>query len=192
MNGVPEEIARVQRQAELIHSAQTVQQALDGLARQLDAALARSNPLILCVMTGGLIPTGWLLPRLHFPLQLDYVHATRYRGDTRGRDLEWRARPADPVRERVVLLVDDIFDEGLTLARIAEDCRAQGARQVFSAVLVRKQHDRHRGGLRPDFVGLTAPDRYLFGCGLDYKNYLRNLPALYAVPEAFETQGNQS
>ncbi|MGH8283787.1 MAG: hypoxanthine-guanine phosphoribosyltransferase [Gammaproteobacteria bacterium] len=177
-----EEVRRVQQEAELVHSEQVVDSATVRLAEEITQVLSDSNPLVLCVMIGGLIPAGWLLPKLHFPLQLDYVHATRYRGDTGGHELTWRMRPSISVRDRVVLLVDDIFDEGVTLSRIVHDCRSLGARQVFTAVLVKKLHDRARNSMHPDFAGLTAPDRYLFGCGLDYKGYLRNLPAIYAIP----------
>jgi hypoxanthine phosphoribosyltransferase len=179
-----DKIARLQEEADLVHSQQAVQVALESLAKDIETSLAGSNPLVLCLMIGGLTATGWLLPRLSFPLQLDYIHATRYRGDLRGHDLEWHARPMIPVCDRTILLIDDIFDRGETLTQVADDCRMRGARQVFSAVLVRKQ--RAHSGMQPDFIGLEAPDRYLFGCGLDYKNYLRNLPAIYAVPRDFD------
>ncbi|HVA55796.1 MAG TPA: hypoxanthine-guanine phosphoribosyltransferase [Gammaproteobacteria bacterium] len=184
MSDLLAEIERVQREAELLHSEQAVQAALKSLAGRITKILADSNPLVLCVMNGGLVPTGWLLPMLRFPLQLDYIHATRYRGGTRGHDLEWRVRPEIPVRARSILLIDDIFDEGVTLTHVVDYCSKQGAQQVFTAVLIRKQ--RMHNGLQPDFVGLEAPDRYLFGCGLDYKNYLRNLPAIYAMPDDFD------
>lgn len=184
MSDLLAEIARVQREAELVHSEHAVQAALKRLAGKITEILSDSNPLVLCVMNGGLVPTGWLLPMLGFPLQLDYIHATRYRGGVRGRDLEWRVRPEIPVHARNILLIDDIFDEGVTLTHVVDDCRKQGAQQVFTAVLIRKQH--RNNGLQPDFVGLEAPDRYLFGCGLDYKKYLRNLPAIYAMPDDFD------
>jgi len=187
MSDLLAEIARLQREAVLVYSEQAVQAALKRLAEKITEILADSNPLVLCVMNGGLVPTGWLLPMLRFPLQLDYIHATRYRGGIRGHDLEWRVRPEIPVHARSILLIDDIFDEGVTLKHVVDDCRNQGAQQVVTAVLIRKQ--RMRNGLEPDFIGLDAPDRYLFGCGLDYKNYLRNLPAIYAIPEDFVKRG---
>ncbi len=188
MSDLLAEIAHVQREAELLHSAQAVQGAIRRLAGRITGTLKDSNPLVLCVMNGGLVPTGWLLPMLSFPLQLDYIHATRYRGEIRGRDLEWRVRPSMPVKARTILLIDDIFDQGVTLTHIVDDCCKQGALQVFTAVLVRKQ--RTSNGLQPDFIGLDAPDRYLFGCGLDYKNYLRNLPAIYAMPDDLHSTGD--
>ncbi len=178
----PEEARRVLEHADLLHDREAVEAALSRLAQAVTERLAQRNPLILCVMQGGLVPTGLLLPRLDFPLQVDYIHATRYRGDTRGGELRWIARPATPLLDRVVLLVDDIHDEGLTLEAIARECRAAGAAEVYSAVLVNKVHDR-KHGLRADFAGLDVPDRYVFGYGMDYKEYLRNVPGIYAVRE---------
>lgn len=187
MTEIPEEIIRIEREAKLLHSENAVKRAITRLAKNISEVLENSNPLILCVMNGGLLPTGWLLPLLHFPLQLDYVHVTRYRGGTRGHELEWRARPSIPQLKRTILLIDDIYDVGITLSQIANDCLSHGALRVLTAVLVRKQRDRNV--MQPDFIGLEAPDRYLFGCGMDYKNYLRNLPAIYVLPSKYEKNG---
>ncbi len=172
------------RTADLLHSEQMVEAALDRMAAQITAQLADSNPLLLCVLTGGIIPTGKLTTRLDFPLQLDYLHATRYRGATRGGELNWIAHPSISLRDRVVLVVDDILDEGTTLAAIIEHCRDEGATQVYSAVLVDKLHDRKFHDIKADFTGLEVPDRYVFGYGMDYKDYLRNAPGIYAVQGA--------
>lgn len=183
MSSITSEEARaVFERADRLYDREDVEQALDYLATQLNEHLAGSDPLVLCVMQGGLIPGGLLLPRLGFPLQMDYIHATRYRGDTRGGKLNWIVRPSSPLQDKVVLLIDDIHDEGLTLDAIARDCRAAGAAAVYSAVLVNKIHDR-KHGLRADFSGLDVPDRYVFGYGMDYKGYLRNVPGIYALRE---------
>lgn len=178
----PEEARTVLEQADRLYDAKQVDDALARLAAELNARLADSNPLVLCIMQGGLIPGGMLLPRLDFPLQMDYIHATRYGADTSGGELRWIVRPSSPLKDRVVLLIDDIHDEGLTLNAIARDCRAAGAAAVYSAVLVNKIHDR-KHGLEADFKGLDVPDRYVFGYGMDYKTYLRNTPGIYAVKE---------
>ncbi|HET6724623.1 MAG TPA: hypoxanthine-guanine phosphoribosyltransferase [Gammaproteobacteria bacterium] len=181
------EIRAVQARASLLHSSAEVQAALDNMATAVRERLADRNPLLLCVMTGGVMTTTWLAERLHFPLQIDYVHLTRYDGGIAGSDkAAMVATPRLPLAGRHVLLIDDIYDEGITLRRLVDYCREQGAADVASAVLVRKRHDRNRGGIEPDIVGLEVEDRYVFGCGLDYKNYLRNLPAIYAVDESDE------
>ncbi len=157
-----------------------VEQAIDGLADAIEKRLAGCNPLVLCVLTGGIALVGQLLPRLCFPLQLDYLHATRYNNQTHGKELAWIAHPTTPLVGRTVLVVDDILDEGLTMAAIIEYCRKAGAREVFTAVLVRKDCPR-QVELCPDFVGLEIPNRYVFGYGMDYRGYWRNAPGIYAV-----------
>lgn len=180
MSVTPQQAEQVYREADCLYSRAEVEAAIAGMANAITLQLSDSNPLVLCVMTGALIPMGQLLTHLDFPLQIDYVHATRYRGETCGGELHWLARPRTPLQDRVVLVVDDILDEGVTLQAILEELRAQGARAVYSAVLVEKEHTR-KNGLQADFVGLTVPDRYVFGYGMDYKDYLRNAPGIYAV-----------
>lgn len=173
----------VRKRAEKLHDRAGVEAALDRIAGEIDAAFEGEVVLYLPILQGGLIPAGMLAPRLGVDIEQDYVHATRYRGDTTGHDLIWRSRPMAPLAGRCVLVVDDILDEGLTLKAIVEWCREQGARRVASAVLVKKEHDRREPGLDADFVGLTVPDRYVFGCGLDYRERFRNIPGIYAVAD---------
>jgi hypoxanthine phosphoribosyltransferase len=178
----PEQATEVLARAELLYSQNEVELALDRMAEQIISRLSGRNPVVLCVLNGALIPLGHLLTRLPFPLRQDYIHATRYRGDTSGAELEWIGRPGTPLEGETVLVVDDILDEGVTLAAILEHCRQAGAKSVYSAVLVEKSHLRGNG-FKADFVGLTVPDRYVFGFGMDYKGYLRNTPEIYAAHE---------
>ncbi|MDH5435565.1 MAG: hypoxanthine-guanine phosphoribosyltransferase [Gammaproteobacteria bacterium] len=182
MSITPEHVKQVLASADLLHSADAVQQAVDVMAKDIEKKLEDTNPLVLCVMVGGLIPGGWLLSRLNFPLNMDYIHATRYRGNTSGGKLHWIAKPSMPLKDRVVLIIDDILDEGITLSEIVKDCEAEGAKAVYTAALVAKKHNRGNGH-EATFVGLEVEDRYVFGCGMDYKGYLRNLPGIYAVSE---------
>ena len=165
-----------------LHSPEAVNAALDRMAVELKKKVGGNNPLLLCIMTGGIVPAGLLLPRLDFPLQVDYIHATRYRDKTHGGELKWIVKPSSPVRGRVVVLIDDIHDEGLTLAAITNECKSYGAARVISAVLINKLHDR-KNNTAADVVGLDVEDRYVFGCGMDYKGYWRNAPGIYAVKE---------
>lgn len=176
------QVEAVFSRAEMLHSGVEVEQALDRMAQAVAAELKGKDPLLLCVMNGAVIPAALLMVRLDFPLRLDYVHATRYRGATRGGELDWLRHPEQSLKGEHVLIVDDIFDEGATLALIADYCRGQGAETVRSAVLVEKLRSRQTD-YRPDFVGLRVADRYLFGAGMDYQEYLRNLPGIYAVAE---------
>lgn len=179
MSITPEQAQQVLDKADCLHDEAAVDAALDRMAAQITERLRECNPLILCVMTGAVIPTGLLVPRLHFPLQLDYIHATRYTGKTRGGELAWIAKPQHELKGRHVLIVDDILDEGITLEALVKSCIDAGAAEVLSAVLVEKLHDR-KADYRAEFIGLQVEDRYVFGCGMDYKDYHRNLKAIYA------------
>lgn len=178
----PDTAADVWARAQLLHGPAELESALDRMAEAIGARLGTLDPLIITVMHGGLITAGKLLPRLKFPLRVDYLHATRYRERTFGGELRWLRRPESPLTGEHVLLVDDILDEGITLAAIARACREAGALEVLSAVLVEKRHDRGNG-LTADFVGLQVADRYVFGYGMDYKGYLRNADGIYAVAD---------
>ncbi len=178
----PRQALEVFNAAECLHDAAAIDAAIGRLADAIMRELRDADPLVITVMQGGLVPAGLLLPRLDFPLQIDYLHATRYRGETRGGEIHWLVRPETPLKGRTVLLIDDIFDEGHTLAAIHRYCIESGANRALSAVLADKRHDR-KADYRPDFIGLEVEDRYVFGCGMDYKEYLRNVPGIYAVKE---------
>jgi len=168
--------------ADLLVSGADVEAAIRRMAEEITVQLRESDPILICVMNGGLIFSGQLLTRLAFPLEVDYVHATRYGHATEGGGLDWIVKPQLELKGRTVLLLDDILDEGVTLAAIAAYCRRQGAATVLMAVLVEKLHLRKvTPGMRADFTGIEVGDRFLFGYGLDYKGYWRNAPGIYAV-----------
>lgn len=167
-------------QSEIIYSAEEVTKAIEDLALHISHSLADSLPLVMCVMGGAVVFSGQLLPKLNFPLEFDYVQASRYHNQTSGQQLVWKVEPTKNVFGRTVLLLDDILDEGHTLAAIKEKCLAQGAKEVIIAVLVEKELNKTKP-ITANFVGLTVPDRYVFGCGMDVYGWWRNLPAIYAL-----------
>jgi len=177
-----EEAGRVLAESDLLVEESDVIAAIARIADEITAELKESNPVLICCMNGGLAFAGQLLTKLVFPLHIDYVHATRYGHKINGVALDWKARPQVDLTGRTVVLLDDILDEGVTLAAIAEYCRQQGAAKVMMAVLVEKLHLRKvTPGMRADFSGIEVGDRFLFGYGLDYKGYWRNAPGIYAV-----------
>lgn len=184
---IPEKIKKVYESSTCLYTTAQVDEALDKMAAEIHQKLHDQNPIILCVMVGGLVPMGNLLMRLDFPLEVDYVHATRYRGEISGGELHWKARPSRELKGRTVLVVDDILDGGVTLAAILKEVKSMGAAQVYSAVLVDKHHKRVENGLeRADFVGLEVDDHYIFGYGMDYNEYLRNAPGIFVVSPEHE------
>jgi len=175
-------IKGVLTRADLLHSPEQVQQAIDTMAVAISDALSDKDPLVLCIMHGSLIPAAMILNKLAFPLRIGYLHATRYQGAIKGGELEWFARTRWPLANENILIIDDIFDAGTTLELVVQYCQKEGASSVLSAVLVEKLRSRSCQ-YKPDFIGLTVEDRYVFGVGMDYKEYLRNLPGIYAVAE---------
>lgn len=170
-------------QAECLCAAEDVAAAIERLAQEISARLAGELPLVLTVMGGAVVFAGQLLPKLAFPLECDFLHATRYREALSGAAIHWRVEPEKPVAGRCVLVLDDILDEGATLAAIKERLLYAGAAGVWLAVLAEKETGRPKP-VAADFVGLRLPNRYVFGCGMDVKGFWRNLPAIYAVGKA--------
>lgn len=171
---------KVKQEADCLYTKQDVIKAVQTMAQDITGVMSEMNPVVLAVMNGGLIPMGLLAPELDFPMHIDYIHATRYRNKTQGGELQWLAPPKISLQQRNILLVDDIHDEGITLHEITNYCLNQGAKSVYSAVLVNKRHQR-KNDTSADFVALEVPDRYVFGFGMDYKGLLRNAAGIYAV-----------
>ncbi|HTS55630.1 MAG TPA: hypoxanthine-guanine phosphoribosyltransferase [Burkholderiales bacterium] len=170
----------VLQRADLVHGERELAAAVRRVAQEITAVLADRVPLVLSVMGGAVVFTGQLLPLLHFPLEFDYIHVTRYRGTMQGGTIQWKVEPRPLLAGRVVLVVDDILDEGHTMAAIRERLIQEGAAAFYSAVLADKDIRRSKP-IRADFVGVSVPDRYVFGFGMDVEGAWRNLPAIYAV-----------
>ena len=168
--------------AELIHSAAAVDAAIERVAREIAARLGDQFPLVLSVMGGAVVFAGRILPLLNFPLEFDYIHASRYGAATSGGAIEWKVEPKGNVAGRVVLVLDDILDIGDTMLAIRERVLGHGARAFYSAVLSDKKKSAAKS-IHADFVGLSLPDRFVFGCGMDADGVWRNLPAIYALKE---------
>jgi len=170
----------------LIFSNQEINTALDRLAEKLNPKLKNTNPVVLCVMQGGLLFSGHLIAKLNCMLEIDYIHVTRYNNKTSGGELQWKAHPATSLKDRTVLILDDILDEGKTLQGIIQYCQQQGATKVEAAVLLRKKHDRcinhhHSNEALSDNIALTVEDKYVFGFGMDYNGLYRQLDSIYAL-----------
>ncbi len=177
------EAERILDTAELIYSAEVVADTVSRMAADITAAaLSDRYPLVLSVMGGAVVFTGQLLPLLRFPLDFDYVHASRYHNKTSGGQIDWKVMPRENVQGRVVLVLDDILDEGITLAAIRERIMENGATAFYSAVLADKDIGRSKP-ISADFVGVTLPNRYVFGFGMDVHGAWRNLPAIYAMKD---------
>ncbi len=166
--------------SDLISSAEDVAAAIVRVAVDIERQFKDKYPLVLVVMGGAVVFAGQLLPRLRLPLDLDYIHATRYGAETRGGGLDWRVEPPLGVRGRAVLVLDDILDGGHTMCAIRDRLLELGAGSFHCAVLVEKILQKEKP-ITADFVGLRIPDRFVFGCGMDAKGFWRNLPEIRAM-----------
>ena len=168
--------------SEPVAGADAVRAAILELAGQIERKLAGEYPLVLAVMGGAVVFAGQILPLLRFPLDFDYIHATRYGPATQGSGIQWRVSPPGLARGRTVLVLDDILDHGETMNAIRNRLLELGARAFYCAVLVEKILQKAKP-VAADFVGLRIPDRFVFGCGMDAKGYWRNLPEIRAMKE---------
>lgn len=173
---------QVLKNADCLYTSKDVEKAIINLAVEITETIGKDKPVVLAVMNGGLIPAGMLIPKLNFPLQVDYLHATRYRDQLRGSEIKWVVQESINLKGRTVLIIDDIHDEGITLEIIKNYCLECGAKKVYSSVLVNKVHNR-KNSTSADFKGIDVPDRYVFGYGMDYKGILRNAPGIFAIKD---------
>lgn len=169
--------------ADCLFDEKSVEQGISALAEKVASDNGEKFPLVMCVMNGGLYLTGQLLRHWDFPLTVDYVHATRYRLATLGKDVLWKSYPQNEIKGRHVLIIDDIFDQGYTLEEVHSYCMKHGALSCQSVFLIRKTHQRKKADIQPDYVGLECGDTYVYGAGMDLNSHFRNLSAIYAIPE---------
>lgn len=183
MSAVDRPLAAVMPRADRLYDRVALEAAIARMGGDIGKTLEGERAVFLTVMNGGMFFAGPLAFAIDCELEFDFVHASRYRGKTVGRDVEWTRHPHARMAGRTVILVDDILDEGYTLDALRMHCTAAGAKRVLIAVLCMKRHERRVPGLEADFAGVEVPDRYVFGYGLDYFGQGRNLPAIYALPE---------
>lgn len=177
------ELEDVLQRSECLITEARIAAAYDKLAATLNIHYANLNPIIVVVLNGGLIPAGHLLTRLSFAHRMDYIHATRYQNNQGTNELTWKAEVDLDLQDEHVLLVDDIFDEGITLKCVVEALTKQQPKSLKTCCLLDKIHDRKVESFMVDFVGTAVEDRYIYGCGMDYHGYLRHLPGIYALKE---------
>jgi hypoxanthine phosphoribosyltransferase len=175
------EAVEVRRNARRLLSAAEVAATFERMGRDIAARLSKSHPVVVAVMHGGAFTAVELCRQFDFPYEFTYVHLTRYGNALAGGDLEWLVEPKPQLAGRTILLVDDILDEGVTLAVLRDSLVKLGVGEIFTAVFAVKNVVRRLDRPRADFAGTSVEDVYVFGCGMDYKGYWRGWPELLAV-----------
>jgi hypoxanthine phosphoribosyltransferase len=176
---------------EVLLTEDTIQRRLDELAGQIHRDYDGRDLLLVGVLTGSVLFIADLLRRLPMQLRLDYIGVSSYHGETRstGELIVTKALRLD-VRARDVLVVDDILDTGLTLAKIREMIQKLEPRSLKFAVFLEKDVP-HQGNFRADYVGFSIPNKFVVGYGLDYRERYRNLPYVGTLkPVVYESHGS--
>ncbi len=166
----------------------TLQMSEDaGLLLESEVALAVNQPIkkevvVLCVMNGGMVFCAHLLPLLNFPLQFDALQISRYGDKDIGGALRWLKKPTIELRNKHLLIIDDLIDEGVSLTEVFNYCEGENPASTKVAVLLNKETTRRAPeAITPNYIGLSIPDEFIFGFGIDYKNYYRNLLDIYSI-----------
>jgi hypoxanthine phosphoribosyltransferase len=152
-----------------------VQAGVTRMANDIIATYGARPLTLIAVMTGSVVLLADLMRQLAMPLRVGVLQASSYRGQTTRGELTINAELMPDVAGREVLLIDDIFDTGHTLAQVTERVLALGASSVRSAVLLKKI-GRQEVEFHPHFVAFQIPDKFVVGYGLDYRDAYRNLP----------------
>ena len=178
----------VNANAKCLFNLQQIEQALDVVVQALARDFTEKHPVVLGVMRGALPMMGYVIPRLPFYLEVDYVHATRYQSNLNTGELFWLHEPHVDLAGRSVLLIDDILDRGVTLKAIADKCYELGAKEVKIAVLCQKNIAGFSPAISADYIALEVPDAYVFGYGMDYEGGWRNAPGIYELLSTADSQ----
>ncbi len=177
-----EEYDRIKSNAILLYDKDQIEKSIDEIAKRLNSDYLEKDPIFIVVMKGGLIFAGKLLPKLSFPLKIDYCHASRYHDGIKGKHIEWKVEPQLDMSNQHVVILDDILDKGDTLREIFNYCMKKNVKSVKTAVLVEKFNGEKIGHrFRVDYCELKVPDKFIFGCGMDYNHYWRNFEEIYFV-----------
>ncbi|MEM8843767.1 MAG: hypoxanthine-guanine phosphoribosyltransferase [Pseudomonadota bacterium] len=178
-----QELQDIKDNSDLIFSSSQIKTAVETIGLELEKSIRNKNAILLCVMNGGLVFTSDLMRSLDCNLRLDYLQVARYMDKTVGGSLHWHTEPQLSLQDQVIVIADDIYDEGYTMEELVSYCKKHGAKEVITVVLLLKQKASRQVDLKPDLFGLEVEDRYVYGYGMDYQGHLRNVPDIYAIPE---------
>jgi hypoxanthine phosphoribosyltransferase len=144
------------------------------LGREISRDLGGDDLVVVPFLTGTVVFLADLIRQFDFPLRLDFMGFSSYRGATRGGRLVMTKPLNMPIRGRTVLVVDDILDTGRTLSRGLALLRRQKPRAIKVCVLLSKDR-RREVAIDADYIGFRIPDEFVVGYGLDYAERFRNL-----------------
>ena len=175
------DFSQIVNNSELLIEKKAVDSSMEKMSKKIEAELGDKNLIILTIMNGGLYPTALFMRYFQSNCELDYIHLSRYGNKTTGGLPYWHRKPQKNIKNRNVLVIDDILDQGITLGEAIRECHDSGAKSVYSAVMVKKNISIRKGIQESDFYAINLPNKYLFGSGLDYHGQFRNLDGIFAL-----------
>ena len=159
----------------ILLNEQQIGKGIDRLASQLKKNYEDHPITIVGIMTGSLVMLADLIRRLEMPVRISLIQASSYRGGTQSGDLVIQDQMMLDIKDREVLLIDDIFDTGKTLVQVTQRLEALKPKSIRTAVFLNKLGQSVVSAV-PDFVVFEIPNEFVVGYGLDYEDLYRNLP----------------
>jgi hypoxanthine phosphoribosyltransferase len=145
------------------------------LAREIERDFRGREMVVVSLLSGTVMFLADLIRHLNLPLRLDFIGVSSYGVGTESGELVFTKELRLDVRNRDVLLVDDILDTGKTLSRVLPKLRLLKPRRIKTCVLLDKPA-RRTEKIKADYIGFEIPDYFVIGYGLDFAERYRNLP----------------
>jgi len=165
----------------LLFTPGEIDRAIAGLAAQIDRDYGGEQPLLVGILKGAFVFLADLMRRLSIPVEVDFVRVASYGpGMESSGQIRLVQRLSTPVRGRHVLLVEDIVDTGLSLSFLVDYLGRKRPASLRLCALLDKP-ERRVVPVTIHYLGLTVPDKFLVGYGLDWDERYRNLPGIYVV-----------
>jgi hypoxanthine phosphoribosyltransferase len=169
------------RLARTILSVDDIEKMVNRVAGELNEVLVDvERPVFIGVMKGAYMWMADLMRAMQCEVELDYIDVSSYVGDKSTGHITIQRDLKVDLKDRTVVILDEVVDSGLTLRYLKADFEARGAKKVYVAVATDKRQSESAGGITPDFIGAHVPDEFLVGYGMDYNEYYRGLPYVAA------------
>ena len=169
---------------EVLFSAEEIANRVTEIGNQITAEYAGKELILVGVLKGSSVFHADLMRSIDLPLAIDFMAVSSYKDGTQSTgDVEILKDLSNPIRDKHVIVVEDIVDTGLTLTRLLEILESRGAASIKLASLLDKPEPRIKKELQIDYTGFVIPNKFVVGFGLDAAGRYRNLPFIAVVKD---------
>ena len=160
-----------------------IEKRINALGKEISSDYAEDELLVICILKGSVLFFADLIKRLSIPVKIDFIKASSYGDNTfSSGKVEVQDLLSDEIKNRKILLVEDIVDSGFTIKRILDYFMKQGASDVKVCTLLDKP-ERRMADVEPDYKGFVILDEFVVGYGMDFDEKYRNLPYIAVLKE---------